>query len=63
MVYDETLLFAAPVDLITVNYDNSTTANVYDIFLIAGNTNNFSCVVWVDYEFMVPQGNNITFTN
>jgi hypothetical protein len=63
LVYDETLLFAAPVDLITVNYDNSTTANVYDIFLIAGNTNNFSCVVWVDYEFMVPGGNNITFTN
>jgi len=63
LVYDETLLFAAPVDLITVNYDNSTTSNVYDIFLIAGNTNNFSCVVWVDYEFMVPQGDNITFTN
>jgi hypothetical protein len=63
LVYDETLLFAAPVDLITVNYDNSTTTNVYDIFLIAGNTNNFSCVVWVDYEFMVPQGDNITFTN
>jgi hypothetical protein len=63
LVYDETLLFAAPVDLITVNYDNSTIANVYNIFLIAANTNNFSCVVWVDYEFMVPQGDNITFSN
>jgi hypothetical protein len=64
LVYDETLLFAAPIDLITVNYDNTlTTSNEFYIFLIAANTNNFSCRVWVDYEFLVPTGDNITFSN
>ena len=64
LVYDETLLFAAAIDLITVNYDNTlTTSNEFYIFLIAANTNNFSCRVWVDYEFLVPTGDNITFSN
>ena len=64
LVYDETLLFAAPISLITVNYDNTlTTSNEFYIFLIAANTNNFSCRVWVDYEFIVPAGDNITFSN
>jgi collagen type II alpha len=63
LVYDETLTFAAPVDLITVNYDNTTTSTDYDIFLIAGNTNNFSCTVFVDYLFLVDQGDTLTFTN
>ena len=63
LVYDETLSYAAPVDLITVNYDNTISSSDYDIFLIAGNTNNFNCAVFVDYLFLVDQNDVITFTN
>ena len=63
LVYDETLGFAAPVDLMTVNYDNTTSANDYDIFFISGNTNNFSCNVFVDYEFYVDKDDIISFSN
>jgi hypothetical protein len=64
LVYDETLLFAAPVDLMTVNYDNTLgAANEFYIFLITANTNNFACNVWVNYEFLIPETDTITFTN
>jgi hypothetical protein len=62
LVDDSLLGYAAPVDLITVNYDNTiSTPDVYSLFLIAGNTNNFSCRVWVDFEFIVPTGDVLTF--
>ena len=62
--YDETLLFAAPVDLMTVNYDNTLgNPDEYYIFSIAANTNNFSCDLQVDYEFLVLETDVITFTN
>jgi hypothetical protein len=63
LVYDETLTFAAPLDLMTVNYDNTTSSSDYDIFFIAGNTNNFSCDVFVDYSFYVDEGDTIVFSN
>ena len=63
LVYDETLGFAAPIDLMTVSYDNTTSASDYDIFFIAGNTNNFSCNVFVDYEFYVDRVDIISFSN
>jgi hypothetical protein len=64
LVYDETLLFAAPVDLMTVNYDNTLgNPDEYYIFSIAANTNNFSCDLQVDYEFLVLETDVITFTN
>ena len=63
LVDDAFLGYAAPVDLITVSYDNTIlTANDFVIFLIAGNTNNFACRVWVDFEFIVPTGDTITFS-
>jgi hypothetical protein len=63
LVYDETLGFAAPVDLMTVNYDNITSSNDYDIFFISGNTNNFRCNVFIDYEFYVDKNDIISFSN
>ena len=64
LVYDETLLFAAPVDLMTINYDNTLgNPDEYYIFTIAANTNNFSCDLQVDYEFLVLDTDVITFTN
>jgi hypothetical protein len=63
LVYDETLLFAAPVDLMTFNYDNTTSPSLYNIFLISANTNNFSCEVFVDYFFYVEQGASVSFLN
>lgn len=63
LVYDESLTYAAPVDLITVNYDNTSSVLDYDIFFIAGNTNNFRCQVFVDYLFFVDQNDTISFTN
>ena len=63
LVYDATLGFAAPVDLMLVNYDNTTSATNYDIFFVAGNTNNFRCNVFVDYEFYVDKGDIISFSN
>jgi hypothetical protein len=63
LVYDQVLTYAAPVDLMTVNYDNTGSALDYDIFFIAGNTNNFRCDVFVDYLFLVDRGDIISFTN
>jgi hypothetical protein len=64
LVYDETLTFAAPVDLMTVNYDNTLSAvNDYHIFFIGGNTNHFSCSCFVDYLFYVENNDTISFTN
>jgi hypothetical protein len=64
LVYDETLLFAAPIDLMTINNDNTLSAiNEFYIFSIAANTNNFSCDMWVDYEFLVPENDTLTFSN
>jgi hypothetical protein len=64
LVYDETLLFASPVDLMTINYDNTLgNPDEYYIFTIAANTNNFSCDLQVDYEFLVLDTDVITFTN
>ena len=63
LVYDEVLLFAAPIDLMTVNYDNTVTTTDYNIFFIAGNTNNFSCDVFVDYLFYVDENDTISFIN
>ncbi len=64
LVYDETLLFAAPIDLMTINNDNTLGGtNEYYIFSIAANTNNFSCDMWVDYEFLVPENDTLTFSN
>jgi hypothetical protein len=63
LVYDQTLGFVAPVDLMTVNYDNTSSSTDYDIFFIAGNTNDFSCKVFVDYLFYVDKNDTITFSN
>ena len=63
LVYDQTLGYVAPVDLMLVNYDNSSSPTDYDIYFIAGNTNNFSCKVFVDYLFYVDKNDTITFTN
>jgi hypothetical protein len=53
----------APVDLMTVNVDNTTLTDFYDIFLIAGNTNVFEAYADIEFEFIISTSTTPIFAN
>jgi hypothetical protein len=63
LVLDTVTGGVAPVDLMTVNVDNTTLTDFYDIFLIAGNANAFDAYADIEFEFIISTTTTPIFAN
>jgi hypothetical protein len=63
LVLDTVAGGVAPVDLMTINVDDTTLPDFYDIFLIAGNTNIFEAYADVEFEFIISTATTPIFAN
>jgi hypothetical protein len=50
-------------DAFFVNLDNTATASVYDIYMLASATFDFTCECHIDFEFLIKGGDRIAFIN